>query len=226
RGLDAALSAALGVDASGFSVAWQGHWRERLDRAEAELDALRDRVWARWEALDLLPEQEQRPLTRRCQTLMEEVSAHRERLALQRRNNRRLRKLLGNLDKAMEQSKPLADKSLRALVAEAEGLMQAQGADLQLGDALARARDRLEERLRKQKHSAEQRVAQLEEKLQELAGAIEPKSRGHHRACGGKRSAAEGLRRGGGAAEQACAACAGPPEMAQVGRGSAPHRSV
>lgn len=140
---------------------------------EAELDALRDRVWARWEALDLLPEQEQRPLTRRCQTLMEEVSAHRERLALQRRNNRRLRKLLGNLDKAMEQSKPLADKSLRALVAEAEGLMQAQGADLQLGDALARARDRLEERLRKQKHSAEQRVAQLEEKLQELAGAIE-----------------------------------------------------
>ena len=144
----------------------------RLTR-EAELDALRDRVSALWEALDLLPEQEQRPLTRKYQTLMEELSAHRDRLAVQRRNNRRLRKLLGNLEKALEQSKPLADKSLRALVAEAEGLVQAEGADPQLGEALVPVRDRLEERLRKQKHHAEQRVAQLEEKLQELARAID-----------------------------------------------------
>jgi exonuclease SbcC len=140
---------------------------------EPELDALRDRVSTCWEALDRLPEQDQRPLNRRYRTLMEELSAHRDRIALQRRNNRRLHKLLGNLEKALEQSKPLADKSLRGLVVEAEGLIQAEGADPQLRDALVQARDKLEERLRKQKHHAEQRVAQLEEKLQELAGAIE-----------------------------------------------------
>jgi uncharacterized protein len=48
RGLNAALSDAMNLDAYGFSVAWQRHWRDRLDTAQADLDAVLD---ARVEAI-------------------------------------------------------------------------------------------------------------------------------------------------------------------------------
>jgi hypothetical protein len=40
EGLDQALAASLGTDAAGFQAAWQDYWQERLDAAQAALDAL------------------------------------------------------------------------------------------------------------------------------------------------------------------------------------------
>jgi exonuclease SbcC len=140
---------------------------------EAEIAAIKQRVTNRWESLDLLPEREQESLERKFQALLAEASSYLEKLAAQRKNNKRLRKLVASIETAVGQSKPVVEKQVRSLIAEAKGLSQAEDAESALVESFAQVRARLDERLRKQRDHAEQRIAQIDEKLNELEAAID-----------------------------------------------------
>ncbi|MGA7981380.1 MAG: DUF349 domain-containing protein [Chromatiaceae bacterium] len=140
---------------------------------ETQVAALKERIVERWGSLDLLPEREQAALDRRYRARVAEASSHLEKLATQRKSNKRLRKLVANIENGVRQSKPVAEKQIRALADEAKGLLETEGIDPELADAFTEARARLDERLRKQRHHAEQRITQIDDKLHELEAALE-----------------------------------------------------
>jgi len=128
---------------------------------------------ARWTGLDRLPEAEQAPLDRRYGALTEQIAAERRALAEARRRIARLRRLVHTAEKALTEGKPLEQGRIRGVLDEGRTLLAAEGMDPALGERFGTLGVQLEERLGKQRHHAEKRLAELPEKLGELEAAIE-----------------------------------------------------
>jgi len=132
-----------------------------------------ERVVERWSVLGQLPEKEQTALERRYADLLARATERRDDLIAQHQRNTRLHKQIRKLERALDQSAPLERSRIRSLVEEIEPLVTAAGADKDLAEGFAQLRERLEARLTKQKRHAEQRLAELPQKLDELAAALD-----------------------------------------------------
>lgn len=140
---------------------------------EAEVAAEIDRIGARWNALEALPASEQASLDRALAAARAQIQGRLDELGAMTRHRTRLGELITRAEQALEQSKPLDSKEMRALLEEARGLAEAKGVDKDLAARVGELRQAHDERLHKQKKLAEQRLAQLSERLDELAAAIE-----------------------------------------------------
>jgi len=137
--------------------------------AAAELE----RILAHWDALAALPAPEQASLDRALAAARGQIQGRLDEAEAMARHRERLDRLLARAEQALEQKKPLEGKEIHSLLAEAEGLLDAKGADKAAATRFGALRQALEERLRKQKRLAEQRLVQVSDRLDELAAAIE-----------------------------------------------------
>ncbi|MEA3276637.1 MAG: DUF349 domain-containing protein [Pseudomonadota bacterium] len=140
---------------------------------ETEIAALTERISTRWLELEPLAENEQSAMERRYAALSSQASERLEELAAQRKRDKRLKKLLAAAEKALEQSKSLESKRIRKLFDDAKPILNAPGVNDTLAARFSKAREQLDERLRKQKGHAEQRLVKLPGKLDELEAALE-----------------------------------------------------
>ncbi len=140
---------------------------------EAEMEAESRRISEGWETLARLPDREQAALDRSYSELAARVAQQREELSARRRRKTRLRKLVAAARKALEQTKPLEKRRIRTLIDDAASLLDTPGADKETAQQFSDLRDKLETRLHRQREHAEQRLAELPEKLDELAAALE-----------------------------------------------------
>ncbi len=132
-----------------------------------------EQIATRWGGLELLPEKEQASFERKFAAMREDATSRLEELTAMTRRNERMRELLQSAEKALERTKPLSRRQIRELLDEAKPLLDAKGADKTVAARFAEKREAIDERLRKQKKHAEQRLAQLPEMLDELTGALE-----------------------------------------------------
>jgi DNA repair protein SbcC/Rad50 len=139
---------------------------------EEEIGPRSDELAARWQALEALPEREQAALDKHWQRLWATAAERREALGEDRRRAARLGKLIGAAEKALQQGKPLEHKRVRSLVDDGRRLA-GEGVEPPLAERFAGLAEQLEERLRKQQHTAEKRLAEITEKLDELDRAVE-----------------------------------------------------
>jgi hypothetical protein len=132
-----------------------------------------NRIVARWEELEVLPEREQAALQSRFAAAHGEAVGRLEEATAISKRNERMRGLLQNAEQVVERTKPLNEKQVRRLMDEAKPLLDATGADKSVSARFSEMREALDERLRRQKKHAEQRLEQLPAKLGELTKAIE-----------------------------------------------------
>ena len=132
-----------------------------------------ERIAARWDALALLPDQEQAALERRYADAREVAAGHLGELAATARGRSQLGELLARGEQILAQAKPLDRKLVRGLLDQAEPLLKAKGIERSAAARFNEVREALDERLRQQKAQAEARLARLPEKLDEFSKAIE-----------------------------------------------------
>lgn len=140
---------------------------------EAKIARGLEQIALRWEGLESLPEKEQASLERKFAACRDKACVRLEELAAIGKRNLRMRELLGKAGTMLERGKPLDRRQVRGLMDEAKSLVDAKGADKAVAAGFAQASEALEERLRKQKKHAEQRLTLLPEKLDELTGAVD-----------------------------------------------------
>lgn len=144
---------------------------------EARMAQGLERTATRWRELAPIADQgldkEQASLEREYAAAREEVSGRLEEMTAIVRRNRQLGELLARAEQALGRTSPLDRKQVRGLMEEAKLLLDAKGADQVIATGFVTAREALDERLRKQKTHAEQRLALLPDKLDALANAID-----------------------------------------------------
>ena len=159
RGTRERLIEALGICAS-------------LDEAEALVEQ-KEEIQRQWQALDALPEALGQPLDRAYARAARQAEARLEALRAQRAVATRLARLIESLNACLRQSHPLDQAQAGALLREAE---ECQGDSESAAALAATGRElcaQLEARLARQVQHARQRLAEAQEKLKELAQALE-----------------------------------------------------
>jgi hypothetical protein len=140
---------------------------------EVRISAEMERIAAHWSELESLPEKEQAAMDRKYRAAGSEAGDRLERLKAVREADRRLRELVASAEHALAQTKPLERKRVRKLMEDAKPLLETPGVDGEAARSMALAREKLDDRLRKQTHHAEQRMEQAGSKLNELEGHVE-----------------------------------------------------
>lgn len=138
----------------------------------SEVAALAARARAAWQTGPALPDAEQAELDERFDRALTGAAEHQRELAAQHRDSGRLDPLRQAIDERLAQSQPLDLAQTRSLIAEARGLAANTTLDSSRTTRLSEQTDALALRLEKQRRHAEQRIAQLETKLETLAESL------------------------------------------------------
>lgn len=142
--------------------------------AEPAVRDLIERIDTAWSALDdCLPEKEQTKLRRRYASTRQQAEDHRRSLADKEKRNVRLARRLDKLEAALVHREPLDEPTIRSQMSEVEDLAGQEGADKTARERFRGLRDTLDERLRKQKRHAKDKIAQLQTKMAELEQSLE-----------------------------------------------------
>lgn len=139
---------------------------------ESQVAALQARTREAREAGPALPETEQAELDAQLDRALAGAAEHQERLAALRRDDQRLGQLLQLIDDRLAQSQPLDMTQNRRLINEARRLAANPARDADRAARLGAQADALAQRLEKQRHHAEQRIAQLQSKLETLSASL------------------------------------------------------
>jgi hypothetical protein len=134
---------------------------------EAAIGALRERISMAWNALPALADPLQRSLNAAYQELAQAADTARQALADQRRNDERLHRTVARARQILDESRTLEHQKARAILDQGRALAATQPGTAVAADFLTLA-ERLESRLNHQRRHAEQRLAQLPERLAEL----------------------------------------------------------
>lgn len=157
------------------AAALQGERHALLDALTAlatlddqrEIEAQRARIAAAWETLAPLPPAQQRALDARYAEASRALDDNRQALDTQRRNLERLRKLNLQLERMLGESKALDLRQAKTLLDQGRALAATQTSGEET-DTFADLAERLDSRLATQRRHAEQRLAQVPERLAEL----------------------------------------------------------
>lgn len=140
---------------------------------EAKVTRELERIAVRWQELDSLPAKEQTSFEHKYLAARAQVAGRLEEMGAIVRRNAHLGELLARAEQILAHSNLLNRKQVRKLLDEAKPLLDAKGADEAMAAHFAAVREALDERLRKQKAHAEQRLVQLPDKLNVLTNAID-----------------------------------------------------
>jgi hypothetical protein len=136
------------------------------------LSAGRERLAAAWAALGALPEAESKPLERRFAQALEQADSAIQGLAERHRALERLKRTAAKVQGLLAESRPLDAHQAQGLLDQGRTLAAGLADSPEAGDFEALA-GRLESRLHTQRRHAEQRLAELPERLAELESAAE-----------------------------------------------------
>ncbi len=143
---------------------------------ESAIRAGRERLTVAWSELERLPESEQRGLEARFARSMAAAQSAEQAMAEHRRGVSRLRKTVARAEKICGESKPLDLAQVRTLIEQGRSLaaeLRGGAAGEDCVAAFAEVSARLETRLKTQRRHAEQRLAELPERLAELETLVE-----------------------------------------------------
>ncbi len=143
---------------------------------EPALREARARLTAEWQAVQALPDAEQRPFDARFNRHLEAADARGRALGERRKQRDRLRSTTARAEQLLKESKPLDLTQTRTLIAQGRTLAADLTADPEAGEsttAFADLAERLQARLNSQQRHAEQRLAELPERLEALAALVE-----------------------------------------------------
>lgn len=140
---------------------------------ESALQALRTRARElRADAAVVLPDAEQADLDRRLDDALADLDRRQERLARRRRRQERAATLRTRIADTLAQTQPLDLAQTRPLLDEAQGLLDEEVLVADQAQAFEEDLASLRQRLEKQRHHAEQRLAQVPAKLEALTAAL------------------------------------------------------
>jgi DNA repair protein SbcC/Rad50 len=132
-----------------------------------------ERISARWDELASPQDKERGELDREYEAAMGTASGHLSELREVARRSFRLQELVGQAEKILGSAKSLDQKQIRGLIDEARQHLDAKGVDRSLAGRLSEVRERLDERLLKQKTQAEKGLERLPGKLDDFAEALD-----------------------------------------------------
>ncbi|EGV28827.1 protein of unknown function DUF349 [Thiorhodococcus drewsii AZ1] len=139
---------------------------------ESELQAAGERIAASWDALPAAPDTTQRDLDARYRTGFQALEARRKALSDRRLANERLAKLTHSIERLLGESKPLDHKQVKTLLEQGRTLA-AEASENALTEAFTAQSERLDARFKHQRKSAEQRLRQFPERLEELEAHLD-----------------------------------------------------
>ena len=134
-----------------------------------------ERLAADWAALESLPDGEQRGLDQRFNQVVQAAESAHQALLEQHRQRDRLRKTVAKAERLLTDAKPLDLSLTRTLITQGRALatgLPAAGVAPETA-AFNEVADRLEARLQTQRRQAEQRLAELPARVDELEALIE-----------------------------------------------------
>ena len=135
---------------------------------DSDLEALIARSTEAWDQLERLPETEEERLLRDFAGVREQLCAELERRKRQQAATHKLERLLQHVEATLHQNAPLDHKRVQRQHREATALLEGHAISAALRDKYRVLDQELTERLHKQRHAAEQKLAHLPEKLDEL----------------------------------------------------------
>ena len=142
---------------------------------ESPLAEALERISARWDELTFPKDKdkEQGELDREYEAALGAASGHLSELREAARRSSRLQDLVGQAEKLLESAGPLDRRQIRGLIDEARQHLDAKGVDRSSAGRLSEVRERLDERLHKQKTQAEKGLERLPGKLDDFTEALD-----------------------------------------------------